>query len=145
MNTTETSKAVEVASKNEADYLSSGIRAAVPADVDARGLGQDDDETWKLVSVYGNACFECGEWSEDNSDYEGVSYGVLMKRTDEARNALKAELARLRADAEGLAAALRAFDGAFTGFDPTDRDSRHDMRRAVIAARAALEQHGAKP
>lgn len=44
----------------------------------------------------------------------------------------------LLAQRDELLEALQDYDDAFTGFDPSSKESRHRMRLAVIKARAAI-------
>lgn len=54
--------------------------------------------------------------------------------------------ARLLAAAPKMLNALRQYDQAFTAFDPDSKESRHQMRLAVVAARAAIaEADGESP
>ena len=75
------------------------------------------------------AGFECDqEWYE-------------IESAEELRR-LHAENEELKEQRDELLAALKDYDDAFTGFDPSSKESRHRMRQAVIKARSAIAKAG---
>ena len=48
------------------------------------------------------------------------------------------EIVALKEQRDELLEALRDYDDAFTGFDPSSKESRHRMRQAVIKARSTI-------
>jgi hypothetical protein len=44
------------------------------------------EELQKLLTAYGNACFDSGEWDEDKNPVE--SYETVMKRVTRTREAI---------------------------------------------------------
>ena len=56
------------------------------------------------------------------------------------------EIVALKEQRDELLAALKDYYDAFTGFDPSGKESRHRMRQAVIKARDAIAKaEGEKP
>ena len=88
-----------------------------------------------------------GPW-KINADCPMAEHGQISIETDGYYIALLDAGARQTANARLIAAApdlldaLQDYDDAFTGFDPSSKESRHRMRLAVIKARAAIAKAG---
>ena len=74
---------------------------------------------------------------EENEDY-GATIDYLTCENAEQIG----EIVALKAQRDELLEALKDYDDAFTGFDPSSKESRHRMRQAVIKARAAIAKAG---
>ena len=80
--------------------------------------------------VSANEWIKKTEWVQETATCKELGYhraDVIKQRFD-----------RLIAQRGELLEALKDYDDAFTGFDPSSKESRHRMRQAVIKARAAI-------
>lgn len=69
----------------------------------------------------------------------------LYKQLDSQQHVMDTRLNKLielETERDELLEALKDYDDAFTGFDPSSKESRHRMRQAVIKARSAIAKAG---
>lgn len=74
---------------------------------------------------------------KENADFRATCDHLTRENAEQI-----GEIVALKEQRDELLGALKDYDDAFTGFDPSSKESRHRMRQAVIKARAATAKAG---
>ena len=106
-------------------------RALYLADVLAAGF-ECDQEWYEIESAK-----ELRRQHAENEDFRATIDYLTRENAEQI-----GEIVALKAQRDELLEALKDYDDAFTGFDPSSKESRHRMRQAVIKARDAIAKAG---
>ena len=125
-----------------ADLIDANLAGAGDAEISAELRRLHDENKLLKAAQYGSGRLQELRDVRDKLHAENEDFRATIDYLTRENAEQIGEIVALKEQRDELLAALKDYDDAFTGFDPSSKESRHRMRQAVIKARSAIAKAG---